>query len=79
VPGKSGGRARRVAGLGRNATAIEIRRGEGDMTEPKVSGAEEELDHDCVEDIDVGETEATQDVELPTARGGVEQPDLPSS
>ncbi len=40
------------------------------------AGSEEEKDLDgCLEDYDVPEDEATHDVELPPASGGVEEPD----
>lgn len=56
------------------------------MTESKANDsdgtpidAEDEHVDGCVEDKNLGELEATQDVELPPARGGVEQPVLPPS
>ncbi|MGZ8284825.1 MAG: hypothetical protein ACXW27_09280 [Allosphingosinicella sp.] len=48
-------------------------------SDPNGIDAEDELVDDCVEDKALGEMEATLDVELPPARGGVEQPELPQS
>lgn len=50
-----------------------------DGIDPSGIDGENEHGHDCVEDVDLDELEATQDVELPPARGGVEQPALPQS
>ncbi|MGA9583059.1 MAG: hypothetical protein WBR13_13940 [Allosphingosinicella sp.] len=47
------------------------------MTESKARGAEDEQVDGCVEDIELDEMEATLDVELPAARGGVEQSNDP--
>lgn len=44
------------------------------MTRSKANDAGDEQVDGCVEHIELGETEATLDVELPPARGGVEPP-----
>jgi hypothetical protein len=59
----------------------ESKMNEVDGTGPTGTRIEAEDEHvdGCVEDYDLDETEATLDVELPPARGGVEQPALPQS
>jgi hypothetical protein len=59
----------------------ESKANDGDGTESAgtpIDAEDEHVDH-CVEDIELDENEATLDVELPPARGGVEQPGLPQS
>ncbi|HEX8466441.1 MAG TPA: hypothetical protein VF620_01400 [Allosphingosinicella sp.] len=80
VPGSSGSRTvaneTNPLGLARTADAS-VRDPGSDHTE-ELAVAEEHLDG-CVEDTELDEAEATQDVELPAARGGVEQPVSPQS
>jgi hypothetical protein len=49
------------------------------MTKSQANDAGDEHVDGCVEDSKLDEMDATQDVELPPARGGVEPSDLPQS